>query len=316
MIVQKNLEGEVVATYKTKTEAAKALGLDESTVRKGIKFNRRVLGKFTFAYEDYIPELNTTAKILIVDIETAPLRAYSWGLWQQNIYIDQIISNWFMLSWSAKWLGHEEVMNDVLIPSEVLYEDDYRITKRLWKLLDEADIIIAHHGDRFDIPKINTRFLIHNLPPPSSYKQIDTKKIAKNIFGFSSNKLEALARHFGYEGKYDTDFNLWADCMAGDSDALQRMVNYNDQDVRVLEKVYLKLRPYAKGHPNLDLYHDEEYSVCPHCGSKEISILSGKFFYTQSVKYQLYKCNSCGANSRGKKGIKYINKKRLSPIPR
>ncbi len=52
MIIQKNLKGEIVGKYSTKTEAAKALGLDESTVRKAVKFERLVLGKFKFYYED------------------------------------------------------------------------------------------------------------------------------------------------------------------------------------------------------------------------------------------------------------------------
>jgi hypothetical protein len=318
MIIQKNFKGEIVGKYSTKTEAAKALGLDESTVRKAVKFERLVLGKFKFYYMDADEHhhVSKDVKILIVDIETAPIKGYVWALWQQNMYLDQIISDWFMLSWSAKWLGNNEVMSRVLLPSEALKQNDYNIVQPLWELLDEADIVVAHNGDRFDIPKMNSRFIFHGMMPPSSYKQIDTKKVAKNIFGESSNKLEALARKFGYEGKFDTDFQLWSDCLDGDREALLRMSIYNDQDVVVLEKVYLKLRPYIKGHPNLDLYIDSDTPTCPHCGSGNIKLLEGKFFYTQAAKYQLYRCEECKTVFRSKKAFAFKHKKTVSAIPR
>ena len=112
-----------------------------------------------------------------------------------------------MLSWSAKWLDGK-LQSAVLESKEVLKEDDGRIVKKLWKLLDEADIVIAHNGEKFDIPKINSRFIIHGLNPPKPYKQIDTKKVAAKQFGFSSNKLDALAGYFGFPLKKDTDFEL------------------------------------------------------------------------------------------------------------
>jgi len=319
MIIQKDLEGNIIAQYKNKSEAARILGLNESSIRRAVTQNRTVHGKFKFVKVNDISEVSinkSKAKILFLDIETAPIRAYTWGLWQQNIYLDQIISNWFMISWSAKWLGEQDTMSDVLTPDEIINEDDERLMQNLWTILDEAQIVVAHNGKGFDIPKITTRFLVHNMPPPSPYRQIDTKEVSKNTLNLPSNKLEALARLFGFEGKYDTDFELWADCMKGDVTALLRMEEYNNQDVRVLEKVYIKLRPYMKNHPNLDLFDDKEVITCPHCGSESIELKENKYFYTQSVKYQLYTCKDCGAHSRGKKGIVFMNKKQISAIPR
>lgn len=321
MIVQKSLDGKVIAEYTTKSQAAKQLGINESSIRRAISQNRTVLGKFKFSYSDGIsakaaPVLQSPARILIVDIETAPIKAYVWRLWKQDVFIDQIISDWFMLSWSAKFLGEDEVYYNGLEPDEVANEDDGRIVKNLWLLLDSADILVAHNGNQFDIPKMNSRFVVNGLKPPSPYKQIDTKVIAKNQFGFSSNKLEALARTFGLEGKFDTDFDLWKRCLEGDVDAMAYMVEYNCKDVLVLEEVYLKLRPYAKGHPNLDLYVDDDTPSCPHCGSKHIHKMENKFFFTQSVKYETFRCTDCGAISRAKQGLKYINKKQISAIPK
>ena len=97
-----------------------------------------------------------------------------------------------MLSWAASWLGSGEVMSARLYSEEVLDECDFRIVKQLWNLLNEADIVVAHNGNAFDIPKIRARFALNGLPPTSFYQQIDTKITAAKEFGFSSNKLDAL----------------------------------------------------------------------------------------------------------------------------
>ena len=113
--------------------------------------------------EVYLPN------ILILDVETAPLRGFIWQLWKQNVNIDQIISEWFMLTWSAKWLHNPNIMSAKLTPEEALEENDKRIITELWNVLNDADIVIAHNGDQFDIPKIKTRFLLHGLPPTTFY---------------------------------------------------------------------------------------------------------------------------------------------------
>lgn len=173
-----------------------------------------------------------------------------------------------------------------------------------------------HNCNRFDVPKANARFIKHNLPPTSPYKQVDTYSIAKNNFGFSSNKLQYLAKYFGIEGKFDTDYKLWAKCIDGDEESLEYMSIYNCHDVEILEQVFLKLRGYAKGLPNMDTYIDEAMPCCPTCGSTKLAIQGDKYFYTQSIQYQLYKCGECGAYSRAKKGNKFMYKKQVSAIPR
>lgn len=236
--------------------------------------------------------------ILIVDIETAPIKAYVWRLWKQNVYIDQIVSDWFMLTWSAKWLYSAEVMSDGVTPEEALEEDDQRLVSGLWKLLNKADIVIAHNGISFDIPKMNARFVRWGMPPVKPYQQIDTKVIAAKQFGFSSNKLEALARMFGIDGKYDTDFELWANCLKGDLEALLEMERYNRKDVIVLEEVYLRLRPWIKGHVNLGVYSDGDRILCPNCGSHHI-VEDGGYYYTPAGRYKTLRCE-CGAISRSR----------------
>lgn len=322
MIIQKNLDGKIVAEYRTKSEAARAMEINESSIRRAIKYNRLVAGKFRFSYSDSVsetatPVLQSPARILLLDIETMPLLAlvYQKQVWKARIGHDKVLSDWFMVTWAAKWLDEDDILSERLTPEEVLKEDDSRIVKSMWTLLDEADVVIAHNIP-FDIPNINTRSIKHGLLPPSPYKTIDTLKVAQNQFGFTHNGLDALARFFEIEGKSPTTFELWKSCLFGDAQALEDMELYNIQDVLVLEKVYLKLRPYVRGHSNIDLYIDSPVPTCTHCGSTHIDKMVGKYFYTQAVRYETFRCTDCGTISRAKQGLKYTNKKQISAIPR
>ncbi len=245
------------------------------------------------------------AKILLFDIETAPLEAfvYQKSVWKANITSDQIQSEWYMLTWSAKWLFEERVMSDALTAEEALAEDDKRITKSLWKLLDEADIVVAHNGDNFDVPNLNTRFLLNDIPPPRLYQQIDTLKVAKKQFGFTHNNLDGLAKLFGFAPKEEVHFDLWVACRKGDGEALARMEEYNRRDVTLLEEVYLKLRPWIKGHPNLNLLIDDEEPRCPVCLSEDIHVEEGNYYMTSVSKFPVARCKSCGNSGRIRQSI-------------
>lgn len=242
-------------------------------------------------------------KILIFDLESSPMISYHFGMWGVNISLDQIIEYPILISWSAKWLFGSGVMSDVLTVDEVMDRDDSRITKSIWNLINEADIVVAHYGDKFDLPLLNTRFITNGLPPASNVTSIDTKSIASRNFKFESNKLDSLATIFGFANKIDTDFMLWRKCMEGDQVSLDKMVEYNKRDVTLLEEIYLKLRPYAKGHPNVGLYVESDNPVCAHCGSENLKYESK--YYTQINKYDVYRCE-CGA----------LNRVRTSSVPK
>jgi len=255
--------------------------------------------------ENGLEEENVLPKVLVFDIETSPLSAYIWqhSVWGANVSEDKVISEWFMLTWSAKWLFSNEVMSDRLTGKEAKKENDSRIVSGLWNLLDEADIIIAHNGDRFDVPNMNTRFIVNNLPPTSPYQTIDTLRVARKQFGFTHNNLNALARVFGFDVKLDTDFDLWKRCIDGDDEALAYMEGYNKGDVTLLENVYLKIRPWIKSHPNLGLYIEDESSRCSACASTELTWLTDKYWYTQVSKFPIFKCESCGGYGRARKSV-------------
>lgn len=261
-------------------------------------YEARKVARNIIKQSDVTARAGKLPKILVMDIETAPLKAYVWNIWNQNVTDDQMISSysWLILCWSAKWLFDSHVYSDSLTSSEVLAENDKRVLKSLWGLLNEADIVIAHNGERFDIPKINARLVYHNLEPTAPYQQIDTLKVIRKEFGFVSNRLDSVAKLFGMGGKIKTSFDLWKRCVEGDESAIAEMVRYNKKDVELLEDVYLKIRPWIKGHPNLGLYMEADESVCPNCGSSHISVNGS--YYTSSGRYTTFKCNDCGAFSR------------------
>jgi len=232
-------------------------------------------------------------KVLIFDIETTPLIVYTWGVYQQFIRPEDIINDWYVLSWSAKWLHNKDIMSEVLTPKESIAENDKRIVSKLWELFDDADIIIGHNCDRFDQKKMNWRFLIHGFPPPLMYKTVDTLKVARKYFSSTSNKLDYLTGSLGMRGKTSTGgMELWKNCMKGDKDALDKMLNYNINDVVILENLYLRLLPWITNHPNLGLFDDREISVCPTCGSDKIKV-EDKISSTSVNGYRQYRCENC-----------------------
>lgn len=240
-------------------------------------------------------------RILLFDIETAPLLANVWGMWKQNVGWNQLREDWYMLTWAAKWLGEEQVLGD----SNHFHgdcRDDTGIVTSLHALLDEADMVIAHNGNRFDIKKVNTRFLAAGLAPPSPYRKIDTLNEAKKNFAFTSNRLDALGDALGLGRKIDTGgFDLWRRCMEGDELAFEEMLEYNMRDVELLESVYFRLRPWMNNHPNLGVYYADGQETCPKCGSTHIQWRGTAT--TQTGKYRRFQCQNCGGWGRGRTTI-------------
>lgn len=231
-----------------------------------------------------------TAKVILLDIETAPSLGYVWGRWQQDVV--DFERPWYVLSYACKELGKRGVTVRGLIDYSGYTKDresDRALMADLWKVLDSADIVVAHNGDKFDIPKINARFLAHGMAPPSPYQTIDTRKLAKRFFRFDSNKLDDIGHYLGIGRKIPTNFSLWRGCMEGDAAAWNRMKHYNVMDVILLEKIYLKLRSWNTTHPTVAPGQPE---ACPKCGSRDI--VKQGFAFTAYKKRQRYQCRKCG----------------------
>jgi DNA polymerase elongation subunit (family B) len=259
----------------------------------------------------YQQQIDTPAKILILDIETAPILAYVWGIWNQNVATSQIASDWFCLTWAAKWLFQDKVYSAKLTKREVLEKDDSRIIRGIWEMVNEADIVIAHNAEKFDMPKLNSRFIANGLQPPLPYITIDTLKHIRRHFGFVSNKLDYVNQILNLPRKQENSgMALWIKCYNGDTEALKEMETYNVQDVRILEETYLAIRPWIKPHPNIGLHIlDGKTSHCPTCGSDNLQD-QGKFYHTSVNRYELYRCGNCGASARKRVAKDHINLRR------
>lgn len=237
-------------------------------------------------------------KVLVFDVETAPIIAHVWGLWENNVALNQIVSDWHLLSWSAKWLDDKKVMYmDQRNKKNI--EDDKDLLKGIWKLLDEADVVITQNGKKFDVKKLNARFVMHGMQPPSSFKHIDTLVIAKKYFAFTSNKLEYMTaklctKYKKLKHKKFPGHELWNECLKGNKEAWKEMELYNKHDVLSLEELYYKLIPWDNSI-NFNLYSESTDHVCK-CGSKDL--IKKGYAYTAVSKFQRYKCKECGTESR------------------
>lgn len=260
----------------------------------------------------YKPRSNP--KVLVVDIETAPILGFVWDLWDQNVGLNQINSDWHLLSFSAKWLdspAKETMYLDQRHAKNI--QDDKQLLRQLWRLFNEADIILGQNSKKFDVKKINARFIQAGFPPPSSFKQIDTVQMARKHFAFTSNKLEYLSDKLCKKYKKLTHakfsgFTLWTECLKGNMAAWNEMKRYNIHDVLATEELYNVLKAWSDNLPNFNLYHSGEETIC-RCGSRDF--VRNGYFYSATGKYQRYKCNKCNAETRDKKNLLSKTKKEL-----
>lgn len=249
------------------------------------------------------------ARILILDIETAPNIAYVWRFFKENVGAKQVIENSYMLSFAAKWLGEEKVYYE-----DLSNQHEIDMLRVLASLLDDADIVVAHNGDGFDLPHIQGRFLLHGIRPPSPYKQVDTVKVARKEFNFPSNSLEYLTNVLdlpvkkGGHKKFP-GFELWLGVLRNDPEAWAEMKEYNIDDIRALECLYLKFLPFMRFHPNVGVYEDNENPVCPKCGSVHIQYRG--YAHTNIGRYHRFQCNDCGGWGRSRYDLRGSQERKL-----
>jgi DNA polymerase elongation subunit (family B) len=237
-------------------------------------------------------------KIAFVDIETAPNLGYTWGKYEQTVLAYK--QERYMLSFAVRWAGSENVEVHAL-PDWARFDkdktDDRDLVAELWHVLNDADLIVAHNGDRFDLRVTNARFLAHGFPPPEPYKTVDTLKLARRNFFLNSNKLDDIAAMLGLGRKLEVGgIALWLACMAGDEAAWDKMKEYNKHDVVLLEAVYERLKPWHVSHPNIAIKQSD--IACPVCASKDVQ--KRGYGYLVTYRVQRYQCKACGHWSKGK----------------
>lgn len=280
---------------KSSSDIAEAL-LGRRTQGSTVRDFLRKIGLSKAATEEEKTEL----KILYWDIETLPSVSAHWGQWGQNISKGKKIREGHMLSHAWAW-GDGEVHSSILTPQEVINADDSRIVYEMWSLFDQADVIVAHNGRKFDIKKAKTSFILHGLVPPSPYKVIDTLSIAKRNFSFPFNNLDYLCDILGVEFRKveNSGERLWMSCLAGDPESLKLMQEYNEGDIPTLRALYKKLRAWDTDGVNLGLFVEgEDKCLCPNCASDNLEKIGGKTAKTPNNVYDVYRCKDCKAISR------------------
>ena len=242
-------------------------------------------------------------RVLFLDIETRPLVLQGWALFNQNFGLEQIQEDWTILSYSAKFLNSEEV-----IYSDVSEKTEDDLIAELHELFDKSDFLIGHNLDRFDLPKIRARMITRGFPPHSPVRTVDTLKIAKQEFKFTSNRLAYLTNllcktnkkldHAKFAGH-----KLWKEFVKGNPEAIQEMREYNMCDVTSLEELYLILAPWSTKAPQFELYEDEvDMSAWEPCG----------YVYTNLAKYEKFRNKKTGQFKRGR--INLLSKEERSSL--
>lgn len=276
---------ELAKTGKSWRKIAELLDVSKSTVSDYLRKE----------FSQVVVPAKKGPRVLIYDIETAPLLGYCWSLWDNNIGLNQIHSDWHVLSWAAKWMGEEDVYYQDQRDAKNV-EDDKQLLQGIWKLLDECDFVITQNGKKFDQKKLNARFVIHGMKPPSSYRHIDVLQIAKSQFGFTSNKLqymtETLCKKYKKSGHAKfSGFELWSECLRGNIEAWSEMENYNILDILSLEELYSIISPWDAKLPNFSVYDDEP--------SENEEWVKDGFVYSNLGKYDRYRNTITGQQRRG-----------------
>lgn len=238
-------------------------------------------------------------KILLFDNETAPAKGYFFGKTYETSIIE-VERPEFLFSIAWKWLGEKKI-HCLSLPDFKGYKkdpyNDFKLIKAFAEVAKEADILVAHNGDNFDITVLNTRLAVHGLTPLPPNKTVDTLKVLRSKFHLHSNKLDDACAFFGIGRKLpNTGKNLWLGCYFQNPQSWIKMVRYNKHDVLLLEQLYLVLRPYITRHPNLNLLAGS-LKNCPVCGNGRLQ--SRGTTITRTAKYRRYQCQDCGAWSQG-----------------
>lgn len=250
-------------------------------------------------------------RILAIDIETFPMELFNWSLRGQEYFgLNMVQQDWTIASWAAKFVGEKSIYYEDV--SDVRDKrNEKSILGGIWKLLNECDVILTQNGKSFDIPKLYAKFIEHEFPPLADKEHIDTKRLAKGKFQFTSNSLEYLCKvlktkHQKLKHNRFPGIELWRECLRGNTLAWKDMKKYNVHDVLCLEDVYLKLRPWGI-KIDLGKYENSVGDICSVCTSPELTRYG--YAYKGQAKYQRYACRSCGAKVRGKENLLSKEKK-------
>lgn len=261
----------------------------------------------------------TGPKIIGLDIETAPISALVWGAGgkPQFVGLDMVERDWTVLSFCVKELGKKKtVYHDTAENEDGNLLNDEPLLRKLWKILDEADFVIAQNGKNFDLKKINARMIELGFPPYSPVVVIDTLLISRGVASFTSHKLAWVTRNYENAKLKHEEFpgiELWREYLKGNPRARAVMKKYNIVDVISMEQYYLDLRPWAIAHPNVAAYYKDSKLRCHRCGSTHMT-LQDKPYRTNAGEYEQYRCGTCTGLSRTRYTLNSLAKRKVTLI--
>lgn len=244
------------------------------------------------------------AKILLFDVEKSPDIGFTYGKWDTNVL--QFIKEGQIISIAWKWLGEKEIhvlaLSDFpgykpdvikLLDKKTALVSNFKLMREFAKAYNQADIVVAHNLKRFDKKVVNTDMMLNGLPPPTPHKDVDTLPVLRSVFRLNSNSLGDAGQRLGLGKKVKHGgFPLWVRCMAGDLKAWAEMKRYNVGDVRLLERIYLKVRPWMTNHPAIRPRGVNANPLCPLCHEKKLQHRGTSI--TRLGRRPRFQCQGCG----------------------
>jgi len=228
-------------------------------------------------------------KRMIWDSETAPNLGYFWRPgYKVRIDPDNIVKERAIICICYKWVGEKKVHS-----LQWNNGDDKKMIYDFLQVAKEADEMVAHNGDRFDITWFKGRCAYHGFDPIPEFKTVDTLQISRRNFNFNSHRLDYIAKHLLGLGKLDTSFGLWKDVCSGNKKALRKMVSYCKNDVVILEKVWDRIKSFYKPKSHVGVLKGFDRWTCPHEGSKKVHKDKTRVTSSGMLRHQMV-CRECG----------------------
>jgi DNA polymerase elongation subunit (family B) len=240
-------------------------------------------------------------KILVFDIECTGMILESYGLYNQNHSHKDIIEDWSLLSFAA-WFTDEEDITYADNRENPDYRDDKQLVTKLHDLISQADWIVGHNSDKFDLKKFNTKAEKYELPPRPDPVQYDTLKMLKARYALPSNSLDYAAKYFDLKerksghGKFPGKM-LFDECKKGNPEAWIELEAYNKQDVRVTWELFQRLAKHDK-RINLTSFYQKQTCIC---GNQ--SFFKNGIKYSRNAAHQIWRCHQCSKCFLGKENL-------------
>jgi len=227
-------------------------------------------------------------KRLFFDIETSPNIGFFWQAGHEiDVGTHNIITERAIICICWKWAGQKKTYSLCWDKNQ----NDKKMIEGFVKIMLEADEVIGHNGDNFDIKWVRTRAIFHGISFPPKIVSIDTLKNCRSLFKMNSNRLDYVGQYLGLGKKIETGgFDTWRKIILDkDKKALRKMIRYCKNDVALLEKLWDRLNPYVPPKTHVGRWSNE----CPECGEDKLAINKTVKLASGCTRFRMM-CGGCG----------------------